>query len=270
MAIRYDKKLNQEINRTIKNFNQKISRLEKSEQDLILPSKITKAELKESVYTRQELKRKLKQLRSYSIRGAEKTVKTEGGVNLSLYDLKNLQKESRRIKANLTREINKLRTTSPSVFGKKQASTFAQMGDQYYLNLQARRSALEKGKITKLKPEQLKQFITLLDKTNRNKTYYNNIFKDNYLKMLTDMGYFYGYDNKKLGELQSKLSQLDSNNFLKLFREEKSIQAILDYYPNITVKPNKYGINPDDIREDVSNLYDALIDNIDDILVDYA
>ena len=44
MAIRYDKKLNQEINRTIKNFNQKIARLEKQEREL-LPSKITKKEL---------------------------------------------------------------------------------------------------------------------------------------------------------------------------------------------------------------------------------
>ena len=41
MAIRYDKKLNQEINRTIKNFNQKIARLEKQDREL-LPSKITK------------------------------------------------------------------------------------------------------------------------------------------------------------------------------------------------------------------------------------
>ena len=30
------------------------------------------------------------------------------------------------------------------------------------------------------------------------------------------------------------------------------------------------GINPEDIKEDVTNLYDALIDNIDDILKDYA
>ena len=43
MAIRYDKKLNQEINRTIKNFNQKIARLEKQDREL-LPSKITKKE----------------------------------------------------------------------------------------------------------------------------------------------------------------------------------------------------------------------------------
>ena len=67
MAIRYDKKLNQEINRTIKNFNQKIARLEKQEREL-LPSKITKKELKESVYTRTELQRKLKELQRFSKR----------------------------------------------------------------------------------------------------------------------------------------------------------------------------------------------------------
>ena len=50
MAIRYDKKLNQEINRTIKNFNQKITRLEKQEREL-LPSKITKQELKNTSFT---------------------------------------------------------------------------------------------------------------------------------------------------------------------------------------------------------------------------
>ena len=61
MAIRYDKKLNQEINRTIKNFNQKIARLERQDREL-LPSKITKKDLKNSVYTRTELRRKLKQL----------------------------------------------------------------------------------------------------------------------------------------------------------------------------------------------------------------
>ena len=49
MAIRYDKKINQEINRTIKNFNQKIARLEKQQKDLILPDKITKKALKKAV-----------------------------------------------------------------------------------------------------------------------------------------------------------------------------------------------------------------------------
>ena len=56
--------------------------------------------------------------------------------------------------------------------------------------------------------------------------------------------------------------------FLKLFKEDKSIRAILDYYPAIT--QNFSAINPDDIKEDVTNLYDNLIDNIDEIIQDYA
>lgn len=269
MAIRYDKKLENEINKTIRNFNQKIARLEKGERDLILPSKITKKELKSNYYNRTDLRRKLKELQRYSTRGIEETIKTKGGASLSKYELVNLQKESRRIKASLTRELNKLSVTAPKVFGKAQARTFAQMGDQYYLNLQARRQALEKGNIKNLTPEKLSSYVKLLQKTSRNKTYYNNVFKDNYLNMLTDMGYFYGYDNKKLADLKDKLANLDSNQFLKLFRSEKSIQAILEYYPNIVLKPNEYGINPSDIQEDVTNLYDALINNIDEIIKEY-
>lgn len=269
MAIRYDKKLNQEINKTIKNFNQKIARLEKTERDLLLPSKITKKELKENVYTRAELRRKLKELQRYSTRGIEETIKTSGGATISKYEFDNLQRETRRVKANLTREINKMKNETPKVFGKKQAATFAQMGDQHFLNLQARRQALEKGNLKTLSSEQLKAYNKLVSKTSRNKRYYDNIFKDNYMEMLTDIGYFYGYDNKKLDTLKNNIENLDSNKFLQLFRNEKSIQAILEYYPNIVLNPDEFRINPDDIKEDITNLYDALINNIDDVLKDY-
>lgn len=272
MAIRYDKKLNQEINKTIRNFNQKIARLEKTERDLILPSKITKKELKESVYNRQDLRRKLKELQRYSTRGIEETIETTGGVKISRYELGNIQREARRVKSSLTREINKLKSTSPKVLGKTQARTFAQMGDQYFLNLQARRKALEKGDIKTLTGEQLKQYKTLLAKTSRNKNYYNNIFKENYLQMLTDLGYYY-IGNDKTNELKEKLLKLDSEKFLKLFREDKAIQSILYYYPTVVNKfdDNKgMYINPSDLQDDVEDLYNALIENIDEILKDYA
>lgn len=267
MAIRYDKKINQEINRTIKNFNQKIARLEKDERNLLLPAKISKKELKESVYNRTELIRKLKELQSFSQRGAEETVELSSGTKLSKYELNNLKREAKRVKQQLTRDIKKLETSSPKIFGKKQTTTFAQMGDQQYLNLKARRKALEKN-IEKLDEKQLKQFTSLINKTRKNKQYMNNIFKENYLKMLTDLGYYYDYDNEKMKMMEEKLMKLDSNKFLKLFQTDKSVRAILDYYPIVT---NTFsGINPDDIKEDVTNLYDALIDNIDEIVQDYA
>lgn len=266
MAIRYDKKLNQEINRTIKNFNQKIARLEKQDREL-LPSKITKKDLKSGVYTRTELRRKLKELQRFGRRGAEDIIETSGGVRLTQYNYQNIKRENARIKRNITREINRLRVNKPKIFGKTQTSTFSEMGDHDYLNLVARRKALEKD-INKLSRDEFERFTKLIEKTGRNQQYMNSIFKQNYFDMLTDLGYYFDYDNDKLNILKQKLMNLKPNDFLKLFKEDKSIRAILDYYPIVTNSFN--AINPDDIKEDVINLYDNLIDNIDMILQDYA
>ena len=266
MAIRYDKKLNQEINRTIKNFNQKIARLEKQEREL-LPSKITKKELKNSVYNRRELQRKLKELQRFSNRGAEDIIETKGGVKLTQYELSNIKRENTRVKRNITSEINRLKGDKPKIFGKTQTSTFSEMGDTEYLNLVARRKALEKD-VNKLSRDEFERLKKLIEKTGRNQQYMNNIFKQNYFEMLTELAYYFDYDNDKLNILKQKLMSLKPNNFLKLFKEDKSIRAILDYYPIVTNSFN--AINPDDIKEDVINLYDALIDNIDEIIQDYA
>ena len=266
MAIRYDKKLNQEINRTIKKFNQKIARLEKQEREL-LPSKITKQELKNTSFTRAELQRKLKELQRFSKRGAEDIIETKGGVKLTQYELSNIKRENARVKRNITREINRLKVEKPKIFGKTQTSTFSEMGDTDYLNLVARRNALEKD-INKLSREEFERFTKLIEKTGKNQQYMNNIFKNNYFDMLTNLAYYFDYDNDKLNRLKQKLMSLKPNDFLKLFKEDKSIRAILDYYPIVTNSFN--AINPDDIKEDVINLYDNLIDNIDEIIQDYA
>ena len=266
MAIRYDKKLNQEINRTIKNFNQKIARLEKKQRDL-LPSKITKKNLKSNVYTRTELKRKLKELQRFSTRGVEEVITTSGGVRLTKYELNEIKRENARVKRNITREINRLKVEKPKIFGKKQTSTYSEMGDHDFLNLVARRKALEKD-INKLSREEFERFTKLVEKTGRNQQYMNNIFKENYFDMLTKTAYYFDYDNEKLAYLKDKLMKLQPNDFLKLFKEDKSVRAILDYYPVVTNSFN--AINPDDIKEDVVNLYDNLINNIDEIAKDYA
>lgn len=267
MAIRYDKKLNQEINRTIKNFNQKIARLEKQDREL-LPSKITKKDLKSGVYTRTELRRKLKELQRFGKRGAEDIIETSGGARLTKYNYQNLKRENTRIKQNITREINRLRVEKPKIFGKTQTSTFSEMGDTDYLNLVARRKALEKMILINYSRDELERFTKLIEKTGRNQQYMNSIFKQNYFDMLTDLAYYFDYDNDKLNMLKQKLMNLKPNDFLKLFKEDKSIRAILDYYPIVTNSFN--AINPDDIKEDVINLYDNLINNIDMIIQDYA
>jgi hypothetical protein len=203
MAIRYDKKLNQQINRTIKNFNQKIARLEKEEREL-LPSKITKKQLKDSSFTRGELQRKLKELQRFSERGAEDIITTRAGVDITRYELENIKRESARVKRNVTREINRLQTEKPKVFGKRQSSTYSEMGDHDYLNLLARRKALEKD-IGKLSRDELTRYSNLVARTGKNQQYMNTVFKENYLDMLTKTAYYFDYDNAKIEKLKSKL-----------------------------------------------------------------
>lgn len=271
MAIRYDKKLEQEINKTIRNFNQKVARLEKQERDL-LPSKISKTTLKNSVYTRAELTRKLKELQRFSSRNVEDIVETKGGVRITKYELNNLKRENARIKRNITKEINRLTINKPKVFGKTQSSTFSEMGDTEYLNLIARRKALDKD-INKISKDTFERLKKLIERTGRNQQYMNNVFKENYFTMLKDMAFYIGYDQSKLKYIQDKLMKLPPNNFLKLFKEDKSIRAILDYYPMMQFKFNQntgFFVNPEDYQEDIINLYDALYDNIDEIVKDYA
>jgi hypothetical protein len=268
MAIRYDKKINSEINRVIKNFNQKISRLEKENKQLILPNKITKQELKENVHTRKELKRKLQELKRYSERGIENTLILDSGVAISKYDYQNLIIEARRIKQSIKREINIKQVKPIRVGGVLQDSTFAQSGDKNYLNLVARYNALNKH-LNNLDAEELKRYRMLINKSKRNSRYYDNIFMGNYLNVLTETAEFYGYDKNKINEIKEKLLTLDSKDFTKLFNEDKLVEAIMDYSMTDKARMKKRGINVIAVKEDVNNLFDALYEKIDIILNEY-
>ena len=120
MAIRYDKKLNQEIRKVINNYNAKIRRIEKYDDSFNyqLPEKITKKDLQQNVYTRNELRRKLNELKRYSQRDIEKSMQLAGGYVLSRYEYENLKREKARVKRNISRELTRIETEKPRVFGK--------------------------------------------------------------------------------------------------------------------------------------------------------
>lgn len=81
--IRWKQSDNDDLKKAVKNFNAKISRLEKKYekeypnkpyQSYALPKRVTTKELKEVIQSRQDLKRELKALRRFSERGAEELV----------------------------------------------------------------------------------------------------------------------------------------------------------------------------------------------------
>lgn len=304
--IRYDTNLKLRINKAVRNYNQKIERIKHYEDsyNYQLPERIGKKMLKKNVYTRRELIRKLEEIERFSKRGAENLIQTSGGYIISQYEYENLKRERARVKRNISREMKRLETEKPKVYGKEQARTYAEMGDTYYTNLQDKRKRLEEN-IDTLKREEFDRYKTFVYKAGRNLEYQNSLFRENYKTMLTRLAYFTGYDKERMALDKEKFDKLsrkrnfeeiskklklkvdkegnvtinkikyleyaidnikNGNKFYKLFNEEKSIKAIIEYYlPTTTRKGNK-PINPDDIKDDVYQNYNILIENIDDII----
>lgn len=256
--IRYDKKLNQEIAKTVRNFNQKIARLEKLDNENIkTPEKVSVKDFKSGYTSRKDLRRKLNYLKMFSKRGSENVITTQGGFDISQYELAVAKKESSRVKRNLTREINKLSVSDVKIFGKSQGLTLAQMGDSRLTNLKRKREALNKNLLS-LDNEEYNRYISLIERIDYNKEK-TTIFKDNYIEMLLTNGYMAGYDSNKLNEIASKLLGLSDKEFLNVFNTDKSIQSILEYY-NLNVM-NMWDTNNSEIAE----LYDNLYNSIDSI-----
>ena len=262
--IRYDKKLNKEIDDTLRRYNNKITRLARQRSNYILPQKVTKDDLMEVSYTRRDLQRRLSNLRKFNERGAERSILTSQGYAISKYELDYLKREQSRVKRKINREIKRYETIKPTTNGIQEARTFAQMGDTNYLNALARLEAVSKD-ITSLTQEQLVNYRRLLYSAGKNRDYLAESFKIGYLDMMTQVGYKAGYDSQKLELLKEKLKDLDPTQMYELYRNEKSIKAVSDYY--YVLSDGK--IDPEQFTQDVTNLYDNLIESIDTILEDY-
>lgn len=74
--IRWTQADEQELRRTVKNFNAKVARLEKKHPNNkgALPERVTVRQMKELIDTRQDLNRELKSLQRFSRRGAEELI----------------------------------------------------------------------------------------------------------------------------------------------------------------------------------------------------
>jgi len=310
--IRYTPKINSEIQRVVRNYNQKVARVQKfgDSFNYSIPDKVSIKELKNHTYTIGEMRRKLKNLEMYSQRGMENTIRTKNGYNISTYEYLNLKKESRRVKNIISREIKRLEETKPTSFGKIQSRTFAQMGDSYYTNLKDVRERLNKD-IEKLNYQEFKEYRGLVQRRGRSHEYQNSLFRENYLTMLTDTAYFSGYDKEKMvlnedqikelnrkhhkeelfkalqmeeivdeetGEkkyainkikyLEYSLSKIKSNKkFYKFFRTEKTIENIISNYLLATGQVK--GFNPKNAYNDINDLFDNLVENIDEYIKDY-
>ena len=262
MAIRYDTKLTKDIQRVVRNFNQKIERLERINDKLgiyELPDKISIKALKNSVSSRKELYRKLDNLSLFSKKGVEESIQTESGL-MSRYDYELLKKEQRRFKSYYTRKIHSYENLSPRIGGKKQVGTFQTLGDEYLQQLKETREYLNKD-FTKLDKEHLEYFqeslINAAKLEAKAERYYDTYINDMYVKL----GKNIDYDEEKLKYIQNKLKELTPQQFDRARRVETALQTVDDHYVDIhsqkSLAKNK---------KDITKKFDLLYSSIDTIV----
>lgn len=229
MAIRYDKNFNKEIQKVVKNFNAKITRLEATEQE-ILPDKTSVKELKTIYKDRRQLKRKLKQLRKFSEKGMEKVLITPGGAEMTQWEYETGRADYTMVKRRLGKKV-KLEGVIKSPYLKREETQ----------NAIDKLDEMKKS-FKDLSQSELEAIKTMLDKEIKNR-YYEDIFKRNFLTKfeatLRDGGYS--------SEIIEQFKTMTGEELLLMYKKEQAIQDIMEFSDTLGMRPG--------VKEVTSKLY---------------
>lgn len=263
MAVRYDKKFMAEINRTINAFNRKITRLSKA-GGYTLPKRFTREDLtriKETSRTRADVRKRLKDLQSFTARGGEKMISIKAN-KIPRYQYENVKRYRRILAAKTSRKLKRYETTRPISGGKIQPLTFAQTGSREYLTLRAKKDILMGKTWETMTPKEITDYLNQLIANTTEKVI--DTWQENYVGILEDTALSYGYDTEKLEELVTTLKNLTPEKFEELAFRDKNIQAILYSYQ--ALKDIQSSEELADVSDDVVNNLDSIYENLDDIL----
>ena len=268
MAIRFDKQLNREIARTVRNFNKKVYRLEKMQRELV-PARESVAALKSEYTSRADLKRRLKQLQGFSTRGVEDIVTTAAGARISRWELSVTKEQARIAKLRLSRQISRMESITPTVYGVKQLRNFSEMGSEELSNLRARRESLNKS-VEKLTQEGLARYKGLVERQYmyaakemaRLGTFYVSLFD-----ILDKTAYAASVPQEQVDKIKNALSKLNLNQFKDLYDTESAFKAIIDDYVQLKIQA---GVLTTQDEDDICEKFTGLSNIIDDLVASYA
>lgn len=279
MGVRLDKNLRATIDKVVASYNRKITRYKKL--GYATPSKVSYYDIA-GMSSRKNILKELKMMQSYNKKTASKALMM--GKWTSDYEIKYIKEHIKSSKKVLEKQINSLLKTEYKVFGSKTGYTMADklkmidMSDLYdnrELRSDKLISALRKYQI--INETNIKDYYSMNDEKKdafkrllyrAENPYVNPEIKTNYIEMLEDLGYAYGYDQDKLKELVKKIKGMNVAEFDKLFSEDLGVRKLTNYYAilkiNMGAKEN-YMDNVDEVRD----LFDNLYGNIDDLIKEY-
>lgn len=217
--IKWNKEKSQELTKAIKEFNQRVRKLEKSRKDpSYLPQEIYIRETKKLITTERELNEVISSLKGFKGKEAYKKVTLKSGESLTAWEYGELKKQQKIAKARIKKELAKV------------DRPYGKMGTAHYQRLESIQSSIKgfeklTGSAFQIAKERL---------SNWGSTDYDMrraiIYKQNYLSMLNEE-----FKNEK--------------NYKKLVMAIKNIHPI-NFYESVKL------LEMGDKVKDISYMYD--------------
>lgn len=224
--IRWSESDNSELRKAVRNFNAKISRLEKKYPEMknALPDKVSVKQMKELIDTRQDLKRELNALRRFSKRGAEKFVEVDNND----YNLKITKWQKQEINRRIG-IINRKRKARHDVLAQQEA-TYGGKGLGYTVG------QIGMGKSDEVALRPMKAFTPKMTRADLKKKY-KNIMKESQsmywdLRELTLMGTYIAEMQKNFNpeDVQDIVDAIFDMGFSEFYEKYNADQLKFAYF----------------------------------------
>lgn len=252
MAIRYDKALNTEIRRVVKNYNRRVAKMKAEEKDLDIDF-VTVSDLKKQFVRRRDLMFELKRLNT--IRGDASSI------------AKAALKADTRAKIVVTYDIKRLKAEEGT-------SRFTALKADRLATQESIRKALDKD-ISKMSNQEKKKYRQLVERVNKPDPERLQKFYDNFFDMLFIDLYHSSVYGDDAAYIRDQLSKLTPDQLLKAYNESNVIRDIVDAYHDFMEQQAKLGddkIRRDEygqIDNDIDGYVKTLFKNVDSLVKEY-
>lgn len=218
--IRYDPRLNAEIQRTVKNFNSKRSRI-MNKSGVIIPEKLSIRSIKSEFTDRKTLLKQLKHWQDFSTRGIEFLEESDSGYRLNRWQTIQVNQMRERALRNLDEQI--------AEFNNVIEDNFLQPLQDANLNNLLTKRAFVATPVNEVMTEELTDYLkninTSLDIGKINAKFYDNFF-DAFFKLSG----FSDLDYNRVQYVQDQLRQLTPRQLSLAFKNEGILRNILNIY----------------------------------------
>jgi hypothetical protein len=255
--IRWSSADDAELKRVVKNFNAKLTRLEKKDPQnkSALPERISAAHLRDMIGTRQDLNRELNALRRFSERGAEELVTipdNDNNIKITKWQKKEMTRREVIVNQKRRAQLERLANTELTDRGEPLGYTKGEL-DKINLGVFEHPEAYEKGqigmkKISEIELYPVRAFTASQTRGDINKrakqlqkesmsTYWdsrNELLRTNYVQSIER-----NFKDVYIEDIVSTIMAMDFDEFRKIFEAENQ-RAFAFNYPQTKEEQEQY------------------------------